>query len=121
MSAMTEETLSVSGVLLAKVFGRQRPRDRPLPGREPRLAALQVRQQMIGRMFFAVVSTFFSITPALVYLVAGITLGTSERRHARGVHHPADAAVLSDRADAPVAVEVQARWRCSSASSPTWT
>src|SRR5207244_11608257 len=32
---------------------------------------------MIGRTFFAVVSTFFSITPALVYLVAGFTHGIS--------------------------------------------
>ncbi|MBA3552806.1 MAG: ABC transporter ATP-binding protein, partial [Actinobacteria bacterium] len=41
-------------------------------GREnQRLADLQVRQQMIGRSFFAVVQIFFSITPALVYLVAG--------------------------------------------------
>ena len=29
---------------------------------------------MIGRSFFAVVGTFFSITPALVYLVAGVML-----------------------------------------------
>src|SRR5207302_1464135 len=36
-----------------------------------RLANLQVRQQMVGRAFFAVVSTFFSITPALTYLVGG--------------------------------------------------
>jgi ATP-binding cassette subfamily B protein len=33
-----------------------------------------VRQTMIGRSFFAVVGTFFSITPALVYLIAGILL-----------------------------------------------
>ena len=29
---------------------------------------------MIGRSFFAIVGTFFSITPALVYLVAGWVL-----------------------------------------------
>ncbi len=34
MSAITQETLSVSGVLLAKVFGRQAARDRALPRRE---------------------------------------------------------------------------------------
>src|SRR5207237_10681806 len=32
---------------------------------------LEIRQQMIGRSFFAVVQIFFSITPALVYLVVG--------------------------------------------------
>ncbi|TMJ96884.1 MAG: ABC transporter ATP-binding protein, partial [Actinobacteria bacterium] len=40
-----------------------------------RLAELQVRQQMAGRTFFAAVSSFFSITPALVYLVAGYAIG----------------------------------------------
>ncbi|HEX9344064.1 MAG TPA: ABC transporter ATP-binding protein [Actinomycetota bacterium] len=73
MSATTEETLSVSGVLLAKVFGRQKSEAERYGEQNERLARLQVRQQMIGRSFFAVVSTFFSITPALVYLVAGLT------------------------------------------------
>ena len=73
MSAITEETLSVSGVLLAKVFGRQASETERYVAQNERLAGLQVRQQMIGRVFFAVVSTFFSITPALVYLVAGFT------------------------------------------------
>jgi ATP-binding cassette subfamily B protein len=77
MSAITEETLSVSGVLLAKVFGRQAAETRKYVEQNERLAGLQVRQQMIGRGFFAMVSTFFSITPALVYLVAGFTHGIS--------------------------------------------
>jgi ATP-binding cassette subfamily B protein len=75
MSALTEETLSVSGVLLTKVFGRQAAQTARYGEQNERLAALQIRQQLIGRTFFAVVSTFFSITPALVYLVAGFTSG----------------------------------------------
>jgi ATP-binding cassette subfamily B protein len=73
MSATTEETLSVSGVLLSKVFGRQAEESERYREQNERLARLQVRQQIIGRSFFAVVSTFFSITPAAVYLVAGLT------------------------------------------------
>src|SRR2546421_5080763 len=85
MSALTEETLSVSGILLAKVFDRQRDAAARYRDENRRLAWLQVRQQMVGRSFFAIVSTFFSIAPALTYLVAGwahvhggsnITLGT---------------------------------------------
>jgi ATP-binding cassette subfamily B protein len=71
MSAITEETLSVSGILLAKSFGRQRHEIGRFQEENERLTGLQIRQTMIGRSFFAVVSTFFSITPALVYLVAG--------------------------------------------------
>ena len=74
MSAITEETLSVSGILLAKVFGRQRDEVERFRSENRRLADLQVRQQMIGQAFFAMISTFFSITPALVYLLAGLTV-----------------------------------------------
>ena len=71
LTAITEETLSVSGILLSKSFGRQRHEIGRFREENVRLTALQIRQTMIGRSFFAVVGTFFSITPALVYLVAG--------------------------------------------------
>ena len=74
MSAISEETLSVSGVLLAKVFGNQ-ARDIARYQREnQRLAGLEVRQQMIGQGFYAVVQSFLSITPALIYLTAGLLI-----------------------------------------------
>ncbi|HWD07461.1 MAG TPA: ABC transporter ATP-binding protein [Actinomycetota bacterium] len=71
LTAITEETLSVSGILLAKVFGRQHHEVARFKDENDRLTTVQLRQQLIGRYFFAVVGTFFSITPALVYLVAG--------------------------------------------------
>lgn len=71
MSSMVEETLSVSGVLLTKTFGRQSYEIERFTGESERLAALQVRQQMIGRWFFMIVGTFFSIAPALAYWLAG--------------------------------------------------
>ena len=78
MSAISEETLSVSGVLLAKVFGNQ-GRDIGRYRREnQRLAGLEVRQQMIGQGFYAVVQSFLSITPAAVYLVAGLLLANGQ-------------------------------------------
>src|SRR5512132_2665929 len=74
LTAITEETLSVSGILLGKAFGRQRFETDRFRGENERLTGLQIRNTMIGRSFFAVVGTFFSITPALVYLVAGWVL-----------------------------------------------
>jgi len=71
LSALTEETLSVSGILLAKVFDRRRDAIERYRLENVRLAGLQVRQQMVGRGFFALVQSFFAITPALIYLVAG--------------------------------------------------
>ena len=79
LSALTEETLSVSGVLLAKTFDRQRDAVERYREGNRRLAWLNVRQQMVGRSFFALVQTFFAASPALVYLVGGysnLSLGT---------------------------------------------
>jgi ATP-binding cassette subfamily B protein len=71
VSAITEETLSVSGVLLSKTFGQQRASIERFRRESRRLGDLQIRQQMIGRWFFAMIGTFFSIAPAFVYLLAG--------------------------------------------------
>ena len=71
VSVLTEETLSVSGVLLTKVFGRQDEMERRFVAESANLSSLQVRQQMVGRWFRMVIGVFFSITPAIVYWFAG--------------------------------------------------
>jgi ATP-binding cassette, subfamily B, bacterial len=71
ISAITEETLSVSGILLSKTFGRQRETIDSFRVANARLARLQLRQSMVGRWFFMIVGSIFSITPALVYWLAG--------------------------------------------------
>ena len=71
VSAITEESLSVSGILLSKTFGQQRASMERFARESKRLADLQLRGQMIGRWFFALIGTFFAISPALVYLLAG--------------------------------------------------
>ena len=71
LSAVTEETLSVSGILLTKTFGQQQAAVSRFAGLNRRLAALQIRQAMVGRFFFMIVGTVFSITPAFVYWLAG--------------------------------------------------
>jgi ATP-binding cassette subfamily B protein len=71
MSAVTEETLSVSGMLLSKTFGQQRAAIGRFSSLNRELARLQVRQAMVGRWFFMIIGTIFSITPAFVYWLAG--------------------------------------------------
>ena len=46
------------------------PIDR-VPRTERALAALQIRQAMVGRWFFMIIGTIFTITPAFVYWLAG--------------------------------------------------
>jgi len=77
ISAITEETLSVSGMLLAKVFGRGSEEVVRFRKENHRLANLAIRQEMIGRTLFAVIGAFFSSAPALVYLIAGFVIAGS--------------------------------------------
>jgi ATP-binding cassette, subfamily B, bacterial len=72
MGSITQETLSVSGILLAKVFGRQAHEVDRYRAENANQAELQIRQAIVGRSFFAVTQAFFGISPALVYLVAGL-------------------------------------------------
>ncbi len=71
LTAMMQETLSVSGILLTKTFGRQKYAEDQFKTENQKLTDLEVRQQMIGRWFFMFIGTFFSIMPAIIYLVAG--------------------------------------------------
>ena len=70
MTAITQETLSVSGILLAKTFNRQPAEIARYSNENDRQIDLQVRQQMSGQWFFAIVGVFMSVVPAVVYLVA---------------------------------------------------
>ncbi len=70
LSAATEETLSVSGILLSKTFGQQQTSIVRFRDLNRRLAALQIRQAMVGRWFFMIIGTIFSIAPAFVYWLA---------------------------------------------------
>jgi ATP-binding cassette subfamily B protein len=71
MTAITQETLSVSGILLSKSFTRQASETDRYADENRNQISLQVRQQMSGQWFFATVSIFMSSIPAIVYLVSG--------------------------------------------------
>ena len=103
MSALTEETLSVSGVLLAKVFGNQ-ARDIGRYRRESQqLSDFQVRQQMIGQGFLRGRSVVPGDHAGGDLPDRGVAAGLGAAdfvRDDRGVHDAADPAVLPDRAAA---------------------
>jgi ATP-binding cassette subfamily B protein len=71
ITAATEETLSVSGMLLTKTFGQQQQAVNRFSRLNTNLARLQIRQAMVGRWFFMIIGSIFSITPAFVYWLAG--------------------------------------------------
>ncbi|MPZ68276.1 MAG: ATP-binding cassette domain-containing protein [Actinobacteria bacterium] len=71
LTAIMQETLSVSGILLSKSFGRQAYEIDRFRQENRRLSKLEIKRTMVGRGFFALVQVFFSIMPAFVYLVGG--------------------------------------------------
>src|SRR4029078_11793908 len=63
MTAITEDSLSVSRVLLAKVFNRQRSEVERYTAENARQVDLQVRQAMTGQLFVAGVHDFLRVDP----------------------------------------------------------
>ncbi|MFN8631013.1 MAG: ABC transporter ATP-binding protein [Chloroflexota bacterium] len=101
MTAVTEETLSVSGILLGKTFGAQERSVAKFRGLNRDLARLQIRQAMVGRWFFMIIGTIF-LDHACVRVLARRDAGQerrsvrADRRRHRGVHHAPEPAVLPD-------------------------
>ncbi|MBW1638490.1 ABC transporter ATP-binding protein [Microbacterium resistens] len=71
LTSITQETLSVSGILLSKSFNRQRTESARYQDENRNQVRLQVRRAMSGQGFFAVVQVLMSSVPAIIYLVAG--------------------------------------------------
>ncbi|HEU0075601.1 MAG TPA: ABC transporter ATP-binding protein [Dehalococcoidia bacterium] len=83
MNSQMQETLSVSGILLMKTFGRQRDEADRFSGVAGRIRSLSVRRAMVGRWFQMGMGLFGTLGPAVVYWYGGhrvidgeVTLGT---------------------------------------------
>lgn len=74
VSAITQETLSISGVMLSKLFGRQNQEIERFHKENQRLTDLTMRRVMTGQAFFTSMQVFFSLTPVVVYVLAGYVL-----------------------------------------------
>lgn len=78
LTAITQETLSVSGMLLSKAFNRQRAESDRYQDENRNQVKLQVRRAMSGQGFFAVVQVLMASVPAVIYLVAGYLIAGGE-------------------------------------------
>jgi ATP-binding cassette subfamily B protein len=74
ISALVEESLSVSGILLGKTMGRSGELAERFTAESAHLADLEVQSRMAGRWRMSTVQMSFSIMPALVYLFAGLSI-----------------------------------------------
>ncbi len=76
LSSLLEETLSISGALLTKTFGRQEREVGRFTDVSRDLMALELRRTMISQIFWVVTQTFWAAAPALIYYLGGEGLAT---------------------------------------------
>ena len=74
INGILNETLSVSGQLLVKLFGREDYEYGRYKDVNGRMIKLNIRESMAGRWFFVIINTFSSVGPMLLYLVGGILM-----------------------------------------------
>jgi ATP-binding cassette subfamily B protein len=74
INGILNETLSVSGQLLVKLFGREKAEYDRYEEANSRMIKLRIREQMAGRWFFMLLSTLMTVGPMLLYLVGGILI-----------------------------------------------
>jgi len=71
MNAQMQETLSVNGAMLTKIFGRQAYEAERFNEMNRDVRDLTFRRLMTGRWFFMLLGLFGSVAPALVYWYGG--------------------------------------------------
>src|SRR5262245_8585865 len=83
LTAYMQETLSVSGYLVTRLFGAQRYEANRYQNKAAAVRDLQIQQSMLGRWFFMFLMMFATVGPAFIYLVGGhevisgrLTVGT---------------------------------------------
>ena len=74
INGILNETLSVSGQLLVKLFGKEQKEYDRYKEINHRMIRLNIRESMAGRWFRVVLTTFTSIGPMLIYLTGGILM-----------------------------------------------
>jgi ATP-binding cassette subfamily B protein len=79
LTSITQETLSVSGILLSKA-NRQRTESARYREENTNQVRLQVQRAMSGQGFFAVVQVLMASVPAVIYLVSGYLIGCGPPR-----------------------------------------
>jgi ATP-binding cassette subfamily B protein len=79
MSALVQESLSVSGILLGRTMGRGEELAERFTRESSELADLEVRSRMAGRWRMASVQIAFTTMPALVYWFAGQELASGSQ------------------------------------------
>jgi ATP-binding cassette subfamily B protein len=71
LTSIMQETLSISGFILAKIFGREAYERERFRRKNLELMALQIKQAMVGRWFFMALGALSAAGPAVIYWYGG--------------------------------------------------
>ena len=74
INGILNETLSVSGQLLVKLFGKEEYEYNRYKNVNHKMIKLNIKESMAGRWFMVIINTFSSVGPMLLYLVGGILM-----------------------------------------------
>lgn len=74
INGILNETLSVSGQLLVKLFGQEKKEYARYEAANRRMIRLNIKESMAGKWFMVIIRTFSSVGPMLLYLVGGILI-----------------------------------------------
>lgn len=74
INGILNETLSVSGQLLVKLFGMEKTEYDRYEAANNKMIGLNIKESMAGRWFRMALGTFANIGPMLIYLVGGIIM-----------------------------------------------
>lgn len=74
INGILNETLSVSGQLLVKLFGKEKVEYRRYEEANDRMIRLKLRERMAGQWFFMLLNTLATTGPMIMYLAGGILI-----------------------------------------------
>ena len=74
INGILNETMSVSGQLLVKLFGKEKYEYGRYRDANGRMIKLNIKERMAGRWFMVIIDTVSSVGPMLLYLVGGILM-----------------------------------------------
>ena len=74
VNGVLNETLSVSGQLLVKLFGKEKEEYDRYENINKKMVRLNIKERMAGRWFFMLLNTVTNIGPMALYLVGGILI-----------------------------------------------
>ncbi|MBQ4650370.1 MAG: ABC transporter ATP-binding protein [Firmicutes bacterium] len=74
INGILNETLSVSGQLLVKLFNKEDYEYDRYKDANHNMIRLRIRESMAGRWFMVIINTFSSVGPMLIYLAGGILM-----------------------------------------------